>query len=211
MGTDKNGTFLIDDIQERIFTISGVQVMLDSDLAEIYGVETKVFNQAVKRNLDRFPKDFKFQLSEQELFNLRSQIVTSSGKAHNSESKHGGRRYYPYVFTEQGVAMLSAVLRSETAVKVSIQIMQAFVYMRKFMTINAGVFQRLDKVEQKQIETDSKIDEIFNALEDKSVKPKQGIFYDGQVFDAYKFISDIIRLAKHSIILIDNYVDDTTL
>jgi len=211
--SEENNIIPISNIQNLIFTIRGVQVMIDRDLADMYKVETKVLNQAVKRNLNRFPELFRFQLNDTEkkelvancdrFKNLRSQSVTSR--------THGGRRYLPYAFTEQGVAMLSSVLRSETAVKVSIQIIQAFVEMKKFISVNAGVFQRLEKVEQKQIETDQKFEQIFKALEDKSIKPKQGIFYDGQVFDAYLFIADLIKSAKNSILLIDNYIDESVL
>jgi phage regulator Rha-like protein len=192
------------EIENRIFTIRGVQVMIDSHLAELYAVETKVFNQAVKRNIDRFPDAFRFQLTLEETVNLRSQIVTSS-------LEHGGRRYLPYAFTEQGVAMLSAVLRSETAVKVSIQIIQAFVEMRKFISENAGIFHRLDKIEQKQLETDTKFEHVFMALENKELKPEKGIFFEGQVFDAYTFVADLVRSAERSIVLIDNYIDDSVL
>lgn len=190
------------EIENRIFTIRDKQVMIDSHLAELYGVETKVFNQAVKRNITRFPKSFRFQLTDKEWTNLRSQFVTSS-------LKHGGRRYKPYVFTEQGVAMLSSVLRSDVAVKVSIEIMNAFVEMRKMMLHHASLFRRMDRMETKQIETDQKLEKVFKALESKQVLPDKGIFFDGQVFDAYTFIADIIRQAKASIILIDNYIDDT--
>ncbi len=157
------------DIENRIFTIRGVQVMLDSDLSELYGVETKRLNEQVKRNKDRFPRSFMFQLREKEIDNLRSQFATSS-------VDYGGRRYLPYVFTEQGVAMLSAILRSETAVKVSIQIMQAFVQMRKFITENAAIFQRLDKVERKQIESDEKFEQLFDALQSKDPKSKRNSY-----------------------------------
>jgi len=219
------------EIENRIFTIRGVQVMLDSHLAELYAVETKLLNRAVKRNSERFPKEFMFQMTDKEWESLRCQIGTSTfeeylssqnptieEKKQNlkyqidaSSKKHGGRRYLPYVFTEQGVAMLSAVLRSETAVKVSIQIIQAFVQMRKFITDNAAIFHRLDKVEIKQLETDAKFERIFLALENKDTKPEKGIFFDGQVFDAYTFVSDLVRKANRSIILIDNYLDDTVL
>jgi hypothetical protein len=192
----------IDDIQKRIYSIRNVQVMLDEDLSVLYGVETRVLNQAVKRNIERFPPEFMFQLTKEDMENLRSQFVTSSW---------GGRRYLPFAFTEQGVAMLSAVLRSETAIQVSIQIMNAFVAMRRFLQTNAQIFQRLDSLELKQIETDQKVDTILNAIEQKTVIPKQGIFYDGQIFDAWNFISNLIRSAKKSIILIDNYIDDTVL
>ncbi|MDP3292370.1 MAG: ORF6N domain-containing protein [Sulfuricurvum sp.] len=213
-----------DSIKNKIYTIRGLQVMLDRDLAELYDVETKVFNQAIKRNSDRFPQNFMFQLTEEEHQNLRSQIVTSSLRSQivtldeqdslrsqNATLEHGGRRYLPYVFTEQGVAMLSAVLRSQTAIQMSIHIINAFVEMRKFISNNALIFQRLDSLEQKQSKTDEKVEAIFNAIEDKSIKPKQGIFYDGQVYDAYLFVSDLIKSAKESIILIDNYIDESVL
>lgn len=180
--------------------------MLDSDLARIYQVETKIFNQAVKRNTDRFPKNFRFQLTQDEFhtINLRSQFVTSS-------LNYGGRRYLPYAFTEQGIAMLSAVLRSDVAVKVSIAIMNAFVEMRKMLVANAALFHRLDKMELKHAEADQKFEEIFKALESGKLHSEKGIFYNGQIFDAYAFVSDAIRTAQSSIILIDNYVDDTVL
>ncbi|WP_114752199.1 ORF6N domain-containing protein [Pleomorphovibrio marinus] len=192
-----------ENIENKIFTIRGVQVMLDRDLADMYQVETRILNQAVKRNLDRFPDSFRFQLTEVEIQNLRSQSVISS-------EEHGGRRFLPYAFTEQGVAMLSAVLRSEIAVKVSIQIMQAFVAMRKTLGNLHGVIQRLEGVELKQLQTDSKLEQIFQALE-KDIKPTQGIFFEGQLFDALVFASGLVKKAKQSIVLLDNYVDETTL
>lgn len=201
---NKITVFDTDKIQNLIYTIRGLQVMLDSDLAELYDVETKVFNQAVKRNIIRFPDIFRFQLSLDEYDSLKSQIVTSN-------TSRGGRRYLPYAFTEQGVAMLSSVLRSKTAVKVSIQIMNAFVNMRKLISQNAGIFQRLDKVEYKQLKTDEKFEKLFDALQSKDLEPKQGIFFDGQIFDAYKFVSGLIRKANKSILLIDNYIDETVL
>lgn len=193
------------DIKNLIFTIRGVQVMLDSHLAELYSVETGRLNEQVKRNIERFPKEFMFQLTENEYESLRSQIATLK----SNRGQH--RKYLPYVFTEQGIAMLSAVLRSTTAVKVSIEIMQAFVQMRKFLADNASLFHRLDIVERKQLEAEGKFTEIFDALQKTELDPRQGIFYDGQVFDAYSFVSDLIRKAKSSILLIDNYVDDTVL
>ncbi|MDR2230166.1 MAG: ORF6N domain-containing protein [Flavobacteriaceae bacterium] len=192
------------EIENRIYTIRGQQVMLDSDLAKIYQVETKAFNQAVKRNKDRFPESFCFELTAQEWESLRSQIVTSS-------SKHGGRRYLPLIFTEQGIAMLSAVLRSDIAVKVSIEIINAFVKMRKILITNASLFQRMDQIELKQIQADRKFEELFNALDSGKLHSDKGVFYDGQIFDAYTFVADIIRSAKRSVILIDNYVDDSVL
>ena len=176
--------------------------MLDRDLAELYGVSTKVLNQAVKRNIGRFPLDFMFQITEKEWDILRSQIVTSS-------LRHGGMRYLPFVFTEQGVSALSGVLKSKKAIEVNIKIIRAFVSMRKFISKNSEIFFRLDKVERKQIEYDDKFEKIFDALEVE--KPKKGIFYEGQVFDAYRFVSDLIKSAKVKIILIDNYVDESVL
>jgi hypothetical protein len=200
------------DIKSKIYTFRDKQVMLDKDLAGLYNVETRVFNQAVKRNLARFPERFRFQLTQEEYENLRSQIVTSSLVSQNViASEHGGRRYLPYVFTEQGVSMLSAILKSETAVDVSIKIIDSFVSMRKFISQNASVFQRLDILEQNQLISNTNIDKIFKALESKDKIQEQGIFYNGQIFDAHKFVSDLIRSAKSSIILIDNYVDDRTL
>lgn len=215
----------VDDIQNKIYTIRGKHVMLDSDLAEIYQVETRVLNQAVKRNRGRFPDDFMFQLTKDEFDNdLISQIVTSNSIAPNMTSQivissgHGGKRKLPNVFTEQGVSMLSAVLRSNIAIEVSISVIRAFASMRKFIENNANIFIRLSNLEQKQIandtkqiETDNKIGLILKALEDKNTVAKQGVFYDGQVFDAYMFVIDLIKTAKSSIILIDNYVDDTVL
>ncbi|MDV3805218.1 DNA-binding protein [Elizabethkingia anophelis] len=197
-------TIVPQEIRNLIYTIRGKQVMLDSDLASLYQVETKNLNRAVKRNIERFPLSFSFQLTEDETENLRCQIGTSS-------LNYGGRRYLPYVFTEQGIAMLSAVLRSDVAVRVSIEIMDAFVEMRRMLISNASLFHRLDKIEIRQLETDQKIEEIFKALESDKLQSEKGIFYNGQVFDAYKFVADIIRNAESSIILLDNYADDTVL
>ena len=197
-------TIVPEEIRNLIYTIRDKQVMLDSDLARIYKVETKNLNKAVKRNINRFPVSFCFQLTEEEVENLRFQIGTSN-------SGRGGRRYLPYVFTEQGIAMLSAVLHSDMAVKVSIEIMNAFVEMRKMLTSNASLFHRLDNIELKQLQADQKFEEIFKALESDKLHVEKGIFYNGQIFDAYTFVSDIIRSAKSSIILLDNYVDDTVL
>ncbi|MEA3353168.1 MAG: ORF6N domain-containing protein [Campylobacterota bacterium] len=207
-------------IQDKIYTIRGVQVMLDEDLASLYGVETKVFNQAVKRNVERFPEKFRFQLSESEYENLRLQIVTSSlddslrSQIVTLESQRGKhRKYLPYVFTEQGISMLSAVLRSQTAIEVSIKIIDLFVQMRNFLQHNASLFTRLETIEKRQIsyemKTDSKIDLVLNALEDKNKTPSQGIFYNGQIYDAYAFANDLLKSAKNEVMLIDNYIDDT--
>ena len=199
---------VVDNIESLIKVIRGQQVMLDKDLAALYGVETRVLNQTVKRNIERFPDDFRFELSREEC--LRSQIVISNGR--------GGNRYSTYAFTEQGVAMLSSVLRSQTAIEVNIQIMRAFVSMRHFMVNNASVFSRLETMEYHQLEmqqhlqeSDKRIDEVFRRLDEGNAKPKQGVFYNGQIYDAYTFVCDLIKSAKKRIILIDNYVDETVL
>ncbi len=208
--TNRDPLVVVDNIETLIKVIRGQQVMLDKDLATLYGVEAKVLNQAVKRNIERFPDDFRFQLTKEEC--LRSQIVTLNEK----QGQH--LKYMPYAFTEQGVAMLSSVLRSQTAIDVNIQIMRAFVSMRHFMVNNASVFSRLETIEyhqlemqQHQQETDKRIDEVFRRLDEGNAKPKQGVFYNGQVYDAYTFVSDLIKSAKKRIILIDNYVDETVL
>ncbi len=196
-----------DTIKNKIFTIRGLQVMLDKDLAELYEVETKVFNQAIKRNENRFPADFRFQLTSME----KNEVVTNCDRFNNLKYSTSN----PYAFTEQGVSMLSAVLRSNIAIDISLKIIRSFVNMRKTISSNTLIFQRLENIEtlriKDKIEIDEKFDRIFNALEDKSLKPKQGIFYDGQMYDAYIFVSDLIRSSKHSIILIDNYCDDSVL
>lgn len=198
------------NIKNKIYSIRGLQVMIDSDLAFLYGVETKVLNQAVKRNIERFPESFRFQLTDFEYKACsRSQFVTLNEP---SKTKRGQNiKYLPYAFTEQGIAMLSAVLRSETAVNTSIQIINAFVEMRKFILNNAQLFQRIETVETRQIETDKRIDQILNALDSGTAKPKQGIFYNGQIFDAYLFVCDLIKSANHSIVLVDNYVVESVL
>ena len=208
--TNRDPLVVVDNIETLIKVIRGQQVMLDKDLVTLYGVEAKVLNQAVKRNVERFPDDFRFQLTKEEC--LRSQIVTLNEK----QGQH--LKYMPYAFTEQGVAMLSSVLRSQTAIDVNIQIMRAFVSMRHFMVNNASVFSRLETIEyhqlemqQHQQETDKRIDEVFRRLDEGNAKPKQGVFYNGQIYDAYTFVSDLIKSAKKRIILIDNYVDETVL
>ncbi len=192
-----------EEIQNLIFTFRNEPVMIDRDLAILYEVETKVLNQAVKRNLNRFPEIFRFQLNDDENIELVTNCDRFDILKHSSVN--------PYAFTEQGVAMLSAVLRSDIAVEVSIQIMQAFVNMKKFISSNAGIFQRLDNIENKQFITDEKMKQVFKALENKSVTPTQGVFFDGQVFDAYLFANKIIKEAKKSIVLIDNFIDESVL
>ena len=226
-------------IKPLIRTIRGQQVLLDSDLAILYGVETRQLNQQVKRNIERFPEDFMFQLTKVELINLKSQIATLSAtdyplrsqivtlntenhslRSQNATIDNRGRhtKYLPYAFTENGIAMLSSVLRSPIAIQVNIRIMRAFTAMRQFIASNAQIFQRLDVMEQNQlaltahqVETDHKLEEVFRRLDSSNVNPHQGIFYDGQIFDAYTFINDRIREATTHIILIDNYIDDSVL
>lgn len=190
-------------IESRIFSIRGNQVMIDRDLAEMYQVEVKRLNEQVKRNIERFPESFRFQLTEGE----KNELVANCDRF--KTLKHSSN--HPYAFSEQGVAMLSAVLRSETAIKVSIQIINAFVEMRKIIANHSGLLQRMDGVERKLVETDQKFEQVFKALESKDNIPTQGVFFDGQVFDAYELASKIIRSAKSSIVLIDNYVDETAL
>ena len=207
---ESNNKILVYDsasLQQKIFTIRGEQVMVDRDLAELYQVLTKRLNEQVKRNIERFPEIFRFQLSDYEKHELVANCDRFENLKHSSVN--------PYVFTEQGVAMLSAVLKSEIAVKVSIQIIDAFIVMRKFIINNAQLFQRIDTVEKRQLkhemETDEKFEKVFNELQSSQLEPKQGIFFDGQIFDAHKFVSGLIRKAEKSILLIDNYIDDTVL
>jgi hypothetical protein len=194
------------DIKSLIYVVRGQQVMLDSDLAMLYQVETKVFNQAVSRNIERFPENFRFQLTKEEFDALRSQIATSNGR--------GGRRYRPYMFTEQGIAMLSGVLRSNVAIQVSIRIMNTFVEMRRFIANNSLLFEKVSDIELKQLEyqksTDEKFDKVFKYIEDHA-EAEQKIFFDGQIYDAFSLITSIIRKAQKEIILIDGYVDTDTL
>jgi hypothetical protein len=195
-------------IQNKIYTIRDVQVMVDRDLAELYGVETKRLNEQVKRNIERFPQEFMFQMTTKELENWKSQFATS-----NKEIM--GLRKLPFVFTEQGVSMLSSVLKSDTAIQTSINIIKSFVSMRKFLQNNASIFQKIESIEKRQIsyeiKNDTKVDSILNAIEEKGIPQKQHIFYNGQIFDAYLFVSDIIKSAKTSIKLLDNYIDESTL
>ena len=200
-----------EEIKYLIYTIRGKQVMLDSDVAMLYHYETKKINQAVKRNIERFPERFCFQLTEEELEIMWSQIVTTSKLEDN---KYRSKKYLPYVFTEQGIAMLSGILKSEVAVQVSIKIMDAFVEMRKFMNTNKTLFEKVinieNKMDKKFIEQDKKFDIIFDQLQlEENIK--QRIFFDGQIYDAYSLIIDIIKKATNKIQIIDNYVDDSVL
>lgn len=191
------------NIENKILVIRGQQVMLDRDLAELYGVETKRLNEAVKRNKERFPSYFCFNLDKNEFLELVANCDRFEKLKHSTS--------YPYAFTEQGVAMLSAVLRSETAIKVSIQIMNAFVAMRRYILTNSQVFQRLDRIETKQLESDQRIDALFSIMDKYKIEDKQGIFIQGQIFDAYVAFQDLIQKAQKEIILIDNYIDLTVL
>ena len=205
----------IENIKNLIYTIRGKQVMLDSDVAMLYHYPTKRINETVRRNIERFPENFCFKLTESETENLRSQFATSSLKKEN----YGGRRYLPYVFTEQGIAMLSGLLKNDIAIQVSINIMNAFVEMRKFITRNGKVFERLTNVEYKILEQnrmltnhEKKFEKVFDELQkSKREEFKQSIFFDGQIFDAYSLIIDIIKRAKQKILIIDNYIDDSIL
>ncbi len=190
-------------IENKIFTFRNQQVMLDRDLAELYQVPTKRLNEAVKRNIERFPERFRFQLTDIELNELVANCDRFKVLKHSSSN--------PYAFTEQGVSMLSAVLRSDIAVQVSIKIMDAFVQMRKFLISNQEVFARLDRVELKQLQQDEKFEKVFQALENKNLQKTQGIFFDGQIFDAYVFVCDLIKSAQKDIVLIDNYIDESVL
>lgn len=203
-------------VEKMIQVIRGKQVLLDHDLATLYGVETKRINEQVKRNTERFPEKFCFQLNTEEINLVKSQIATSRAESFFS-GQNGGRRKKPYAFTEQGVAMLSAVLHSKTAIKVSIAIMEAFIAMRHYLIDNAGLINRLSNVEAKDLEQDQrllahdrKLDEVFEAMDRGELKAK-GLFYNNQQFDAYVFVCGLIRQAKKRIVLIDNYVDEKTL
>ena len=228
--TKENQISAFQPLVNRIFIIRDQKVMLDSDLAEIYGVETRRLNEQVKRNIDRFSELFMFQLTNEEYENLKFQIGTSNEdeflKSQNATLEKSGlrsqnatlednrgkhRKFLPYVFTEHGAIMLASVLKSETAVQASIRIVKAFVEMRKYISANSQLFFRMETLEQKVLRTEEKVDLVYKALEDNSIKPKQGIFFDGQVFDAYTFVSDLVRSAKISIVLIDNYIDDSVL
>lgn len=201
-----------DFIRSRILTMRGVQVILDRDIAMLYGVETKVLNQAVKRNRERFPDRFMFQLAGEELENWKSQIVTSNPSL--EQTIRMGIRRAPYAFTEQGVAMLSAVLKSDTAIRVSIQIMDAFSAMRKALASVAPILSRLDVVERRQIadqaRNEERFDTIFRAM-DGGDFPPQKVFFEGKHYDAYSLAKKLVRKAARKIVLVDSYSDEVTL
>ena len=227
----------VEQIESLILTIRGKQVILDRDLARLYGVETRRLNEQVRRNIERFPEDFMFKLTKEEAevsrsqiatmndvdTNLKSQIATSSDDSPRSQfvtlnGRGQNIKYLPYAFTENGIAMLSSVLRSPMAIATNIHIMRAFNAMRHFIGSHAQVFQRLEVVERNQLalttqvaENNKKLEEVFKRLDAGDAKPEHGIFFDGQIFDSYSFINDRIREAKKRIILIDNYIDDSVL
>ena len=208
--TERDNISFTNNIESLIKVIRGQQIILDRDLARLYQVETSQLNRQVKRNIERFPEDFMFQLTKEECSRCQFGIL--------NEGRGSNVKYSPYAFTENGVAMLSGVLRSKTAIEVNIRIMRAFTSMRHFMANNASVFSRLETIEYHQLEmlqhqqvTDKRIDEVFRKLDEGSAKPKQGVFYNGQIYDAYTFVGDLIKSAKKRIILIDNYVDETVL
>ena len=194
-------------IEDKILVIRGQQVMIDRDLAELYGVETKVLNQAVKRNIERFPERFMFQLTKDEMLLLescsRSQIVTLNEK----RGRGSNIKYLPYVFTEQGVAMLASVLKSDAAIQTSIMIVDAFVALRRFLQSNFQVFAEIDSIKRHQLESDKRIDELFYKMDRYKIEDRQGIFFQGQIFDAYAKFEAFIQSAEHEIVLIDNYID----
>ena len=217
-------------IEKKIFVIRGVQVMIDRDIAELYGVETRRLNEQVKRNIERFPEEFMFQLNEEEFENWKSQIVISNPGNDNwmsqiatsnsnlmsqfATSSWGGIRKPPFVFTEHGVTMLASVLKSEIAVKASIQIVKAFVSMRHFVQSNSQIFAELKSIREHQLntdihlkESDKRIDQLFTLMDKYNINDTQGVFFQGQIFDAYAKFESFIQSAQKEIILIDNYVD----
>lgn len=214
-----------EEIKKLIYTIRGKQVMIDNDVARLYHYTTKNINKAVKRNIERFPEEFCFQLTENEFQtlrfqigtskqnesqNLRFQIETSKQSSEINNNLRGGRRYLPYVFTEQGIAMLASVLKNDIAVKVSLNIINSFIEMRKFIASNGQVFERLTNMEYKLLEHDKKFDIVFDQLQQEE-NIKQKIFFEGQIYDAYSLIIDIIKKANRKITIIDNYIDDSIL
>lgn len=190
------------EIKELIYNIRGKQVMLDSDVARLYHYETRRINETVKRNSERFPVEFCFQLTSKEYETLKSQIATSNVR--------GGKQKLPYVFTEKGIIMLSGLLKNEVAIEVSIKIVEAFVEMRKFISSNGQLFERLTNVEYKLLEHDKKFDQVFEQLQHEE-NIKQKIFFEGQIYDAYSLIIDIIKKANKKILIIDNYIDESVL
>lgn len=191
------------EIEKQIILLRGKQVILDRDLARLYEVEVSQMNRQVKRNIERFPDDFMFQITKEELNGLKCQNGISNSR--------GGDRSLPYAFTEQGVSMLAGLLRSSIAINANITIIRAFTAMRKLITYNSDYFSRMERIEARQLESETKITELFNRLNENEFNPKQGIFFDGQIYDAYAFVAGLVRRAEERIVLIDNYIDDTVL
>ena len=208
--------YSVEEIENLIYTIRGKQVMLDSDVARLYNYKTKRINETVSRNIERFPKEFCFQLTEEEKENMWSQFATASEL---KRDKFRNKKYLPYVFTEQGIAMLSGLLKNDIAVQVSINIINAFVSMRRILLNNGQVFQRVTNVEYTLLEQgkvlskhEKQFEKVFDELQKNKEKEfKQKIFFDGQIYDAYSLIINIIKLAKSKILIIDNYIDDSIL
>ena len=191
------------EIEKQIILLRGKQVILDRDLARLYEVEVSQMNRQVKRNIERFPDDFMFQITKEELNGLKCHFGISNSR--------GGDRSLPYAFTEQGVSMLAGLLRSSIAINANITIIRAFTAMRKLITYNSDYFSRIERIEARQLESETKITELFNRLNENEFNPKQGIFFDGQIYDAYAFVAGLVRRAEERIVLIDNYIDDTVL
>lgn len=196
-------TGCVSEIEEMIVLLRGKQVILDRDLARLYNVEVSQMNRQVKRNIERFPEDFMFQITKEEFNSLKCHFGISNSR--------GGDRSLPYAFTEQGVSMLAGLLRSSIAINANIAIIRAFTAMRRLIAYNSDYFARMERIEARQLESEMKITELFNRLDENENNPRQGIFFDGQIYDAYAFVSDLIRSADIRIILIDNYIDDTVL
>lgn len=202
-------TYEVEDIKRLIYTVRGKQVMLDNDVAMLYHSETRVVNQTVKRNIERFPERFCFQVTQEEMQEIKLQRILSNVKKRNA---YGGRRNLPTVFTEQGIAMLSALIKTEKAIAISINIMDAFVEMRKFIMLNGQVFQEINNIKNRMLEYDQKFDVIFDELQkEREESFKQKVFFKGQIYDAYEIIIDLIKSAKNKILIIDNYIDDCIL
>lgn len=200
------------ELQKLIYVVRNRQIMLDSDLAALYEVETKRLNEAVRRNISRFPERFCFQLTKEEYENLKSQFATSS--LTDNENTHGGRRKLPFAFTEQGIAMLSSVLRSEVAIQASIRIMDTFVEMRKYMANTSLLYEKMNAMELRQLAFQEKTNKQFEQVFDYIAfheEDRQKIFFDGQIFDAFILMTDLIRQAEKDIVLFDGYVDVATL
>ena len=195
-----------EDIKKMIYTIREKQVMIDSDVANLYHYKTKALNLAVKRNIERFPEDFCFKLTREEFENLRFQFETLNLKVNNGSIT---RKYLPYAFTEQGIAMLAEILKSDIAVNTSIKIIQAFISMRKILIQNGQVFERLSILEYKQLQNEKNFKQLFDMFKQEEVKQK--IFFEGQIWDSYSLIIDIIKKANTNIVIIDNYIDNSIL